>query len=46
MADRKLAAIKALKGNIEVANANDNDYNEVAKLVAASEDNRNKKTQE
>ena len=42
----QLAAIKALKGNIEVANANDNDYNEVAKLVAASEDNRNKKTQE
>ena len=42
----QLAAIKALKGNIEVANANDNDYNEVAKLVAASEANRNTKTQE
>lgn len=42
----QLAAIKALKGNIEVANANDNDYNEVAKLVAASEENRNTKTQE
>lgn len=42
----QLAAIKALKGNIEVANANDNDYNEVAKLVAASEANRNEKTQE
>lgn len=42
----QLAAIKALKGNIEVANANDNDYNEVAKLVAASETNRNEKTQE
>ena len=42
----QLAAIKALKGNIEVANANDKDYNEVAKLVAASEANRNTKTQE
>lgn len=42
----QLAAIKALKGNIEVANANDNDYNDVAKLVAASETNRNEKTQE
>lgn len=42
----QLAAIKALKGNIEVANANDNDYNEVAMLVAASEANRNEKTQE
>lgn len=44
--NEQLAAIKALKGNIEVANANDNDYNEVAKLVAASEANRNTKTQE
>lgn len=42
----QLAAIKALKGNIEVANANDNDYNEVAKLVAVSKANRNTKTQE
>lgn len=42
----QLAAIKALKGNIKVANANDHDYNEVAKLVAASEANRNTKTQE
>lgn len=43
--DEQLAAIKALKGNIEVANANDNDYNEVAKKVAESEANRNEKTQ-
>lgn len=42
----QLAAIKALKGNIEVANANDVDYNEVAKLVTVSEENRNAKTQE